>query len=100
MKLNWSSRSRERARQFQVRGQQPAVLLVYGIPLRVDDLLFSHWFNQDQEFLNLAQSKAEELVKLCWRLNIQLDDLLGQSKSSADRAPVVHRRYSALSGRP
>ncbi len=91
---------RERAQQLKAAGRQPAVLLVYGIPLRVDDLLFSHWFNQDQEFLNLAQSKAQELVKLCWRLNTQLDALMGQPKAALGGTPssqeVVSRTRQTL----
>jgi uncharacterized protein (TIGR03790 family) len=91
---------RARAQQTKAAGRQPAVLLVYGIPLRVDDLLFSHWFNQDQEFLNLAQSKAQELVKLCWRLNTQLDALLGQPKTLTQETPssqeVVSRTQETL----
>ncbi len=91
---------RARAQQAKAAGRQPAVLLVYGIPLRVDDLLFSHWFNQDQEFLNLAQSKAQELVKLCWRLNTQLDALLGQPKTLTQETPssqeVVSRTQETL----
>ena len=91
---------RARAQQAKAAGRQPAVLLVYGIPLRVDDLLFSHWFNQDQEFLNLAQSKTQELVKLCWRLNIQLDALLGSPKTAVGETPssqeVVSRTRETL----
>jgi uncharacterized protein (TIGR03790 family) len=87
---------RERARQFQARGRQPAVLLVYGTPLRLDDSLFSHWFNQYQEFLSLAQSKAEELTKLCWRLKIQLDDFLGRSKSAAGQPPAAPELFRLI----
>ena len=91
---------REKARQFQAAGRQPAVLLVYGIPLRVDDLLFSHWFNLDQEFLTLAQTKAQELTNLCWRLTIQLEALLAGPKLPAGETPppqeVVRRARETL----
>jgi uncharacterized protein (TIGR03790 family) len=91
---------RDRARQFQATGRQPAVLLVYGIPLRVDVPLFSHWFNLDQEFLNLAQTKAQELTNLCWRLKIQLDALLAEPKLPAGEPPppqeVVRRTKETL----
>ncbi|MBM4289207.1 MAG: TIGR03790 family protein [Deltaproteobacteria bacterium] len=91
---------RARVRQFQAAGRQPAVLLVYGIPLRVDDPLFSRWFNQDQEFLNLAQAKARELTDLCWRLNLRLQALLtGQDHAPAEVPPsaeVVRRTRQTL----
>ncbi len=91
---------RDQARQFQATGRQPAVLLVYGIPLRVDDLLFSHWFNLDQEFLTLAQTKAQELTNLCWRLKIQLDTLLAEPKLPTGETPpsqeVVRRTRETL----
>jgi hypothetical protein len=91
---------REKAGQVQAAGRQPAVLLVYGIPLRVDDLLFSHWFNLDQEFLSLAQAKAQELTNLCWRLKIQLDGLLEEPQPTAGEIPppqeVVRRTRETL----
>jgi len=91
---------RRKVQQFQTGGRHPAILLVYGIPLRVDDLLFSHWFNLDQEFLTLAQTKAQELVNLCWRLTNQLDVLLGEAKLPAGETPppsevVRHTRETA-----
>jgi uncharacterized protein (TIGR03790 family) len=91
---------RKMAQGFQATGQQPAVLLVYGIPLRVDDLLFSHWFNLDQEFLTLAQTKAQELSNLCWRLTIQLDALMEEPKPGTGETPppqeVVRRSKETL----
>jgi uncharacterized protein (TIGR03790 family) len=91
---------RQKARQLQTQGRKPAVLLTYGIPLRVDDLLFSHWFNLDQEFLTLAQNKAQELADLCWRLKIQLDVLLGEPKPKPGEPPpspeVVRRSKESL----
>ena len=91
---------RDKVQKFQATGRQPAVLLVYGIPLRVDDLLFSHWFNLDQEFLTLAQTKAQELTNLCWRLTIQLEALLAGPKLPAGETPppqeVVRRARETL----
>ena len=86
-KSTWPSRSRSGPGNSRPWGQQPAVLLVYGIPLRMDDPLFSHWFNQDQEFLSLAQSKVQELTNYAGNLNFNWMNLLGQSKTSADRPP-------------
>ncbi len=73
--------------RWQQENRQPALLLVYGIPLRVEDPLFSRWYNQDQEFLSLTQSKIQELTELCWRLLQQLTVLLGNKPSEAAAAP-------------
>lgn len=91
---------RDKARQFQAEGRQPAVLLVYGLPLRVDDALFSRWFNQDQEFLSLAQAKVKDLADLCWRLNLQVEGLLTGPKPPAGETPeageVIRRTRETL----
>ncbi len=78
---------RQRVQDFQNQGRQPVLLLVYGIPLRVDDPLFSRWFNLDQDFLNLAQSKVQELTELCWRLERQLTGLLQGTPPAAAELP-------------
>ncbi|MGQ9921261.1 MAG: TIGR03790 family protein [Desulfobacca sp.] len=78
---------RQQVRQFQSQGRQPVLLLVYGIPLRVDDPLFSHWFNLDQDFLNLAQGKVQELQELCWRLAGQLAVLLEGQQLATEVPP-------------
>lgn len=90
---------RQQVQQFQSQGRQPALLLVYGIPLRVDDPLFSHWFNLDQEFLNLAQGKVQELTELCWRLARQLAGLVGGSQPAAEVPPtqeVIHQTKAVV----
>lgn len=78
---------RRQARIFLDQGRRPVILLVYGIPLRVDDPLFSRWLNLDQDFLNLAQSKVQELSDLCWRLNTQLLSLLGDKPPGGTETP-------------
>lgn len=78
---------RQQVRKFQGEGRRPALLLIYGMPLRVDDPLFSHWFNLDQDFLNLAQSKVHELTELCWRLRTQLTAILGGEPAGTTETP-------------
>jgi len=80
---------RRRLREFQAHGGQPALLLIYGIPLRVDDPLFSRWFNLDQEFLKLAQGKVRELAAVCWRLQGQLNGMMGGKPLAEQEPPPV-----------
>ncbi len=89
---------RQRVQQFQSQGRQPALLLVYGIPLRVDDPLFSHWFNLDQEFLNLAQGRVQELTELCWRLTRQLTGLLEGNPPAATETPSTQEVITRTKG--
>lgn len=80
---------RQKVREFQAKGGQPALLLVYGIPLRVEDPLFSRWFNLDQEFLNLAEGKVRELAELCWRLQGQVRTILDNNPPATLPPPPV-----------
>ena len=76
---------RKIAQKLKADGKDPAVLLIYGVPLRVTDTPGSR---SDKAFLNLVDARVEEYGELVRRLSEELDGLTGRSISGQTETPT------------
>jgi uncharacterized protein (TIGR03790 family) len=63
--------------RFRARGKTPAILLVYGIPLRVRGVPLT---KADQELKSLANTKVKEYQEQLVQMVIKLDQLTGAAE--------------------
>jgi len=76
---------RKGAQKLKADGKDPAVLLIYGVPLRVTDTPGSR---SDKAFLNLVDARIEEYGELVRRLSEELDGVTGRSISGQTKTPI------------
>jgi uncharacterized protein (TIGR03790 family) len=82
---------REAVQKMQAQGKKPAVLLIYGMPLRVASGGLPLKY---RDFIGLSEAKQEELKHLILELLLQIDQLAAPPNRPITRTKYIKKNHS------